>query len=71
MQYDVPGCSGYRRTTRPSVSFKMPGGRLVFSAAAPDLAVELIKQVLVAESRCHRRKANRVTVEDGKQIPAE
>ncbi len=33
--------------------------------------MELLKQVLVAEFRCHRRKANHVTVEDGKQVPAE
>lgn len=46
-------------------------GRLVFSAAEPYLAVELLKQVLIVEFRRHRRRANHLAADDCKQIPAE
>lgn len=52
MQYDMPGCSGYRRTTGVDV-LDDPGSRLVFSAGEPDLVVELLQQLLVAEVGCH------------------
>lgn len=34
------------------------GSRFVFTAAEPDLAVKLVQQLLVAEVRCHSRRAN-------------